>query len=811
MIRIKKALTSLGIAGLAWVNLSATELQPDTPRYTADQVLNGEFPGRKASPVVEAVHDSTGFATERLYSVPAPGIHPRILFGADDLPRLREQVNDSGHASSVLAEMRKLAMARLSNGWVAEAYRTLIEGDVDRFTTLSEDPKGKSNELTDTMEDLAFIALFDDNQRLGKRNAAAIATYAAWLQPQVDEATLKPFANSHSVLIRKIMGADAGLAFMYDFNQPFMTDEQTETVRKLLVSETKGRYGLGMDLPPHWVNWNFIGFGLYFPLTALAIEGEEGYDPRIYNRGTDLAQNYILYGNSENGVGKEAMGYHTSGMRSTALMMLAMANRGDNLFTLERWRRMFDTWAIHSMQPYGGEWVSSGDLGTYPPSERLVEVARYLFPSDERFAFVEQNLKDKRSLDRYMSVRWLQLVCPPDLDGEIEGLKASTFNMPETLFDEGRGMLFTRTGWEENDLYLQVACRDDTIFASHDHADRGAFYLTSHGQAWAVSSMRATESQYLNVVTIDGRGQGSWTPPGKWIEMSDTPEATFAVVDTDYCYDWRWIKTSFLSTDELLEKEPWLEWARPHRDRLLSRFPRDVWERDPSPLVKEFYDGYMEGNPRFWTSEDSWVARAPHFPVEKSFRTIGMIKGERPYVLIADDIKKDDSERLYQWNMRMPNWVEAYDIGTTEALLGRFSEKRDTSHKPQFSHNKSGRPLPQKGQPMLLVRVLQANQPNIPTYQDSMALETLGFVKHDDMFQNHGRKMGMGKRLTIPSRSVEPEYKVLLFPHRHGDPLPSTEFSVDGKMLTVEWKDQKDVFAVSEGEDGRTRFVLKRQ
>ena len=34
------------------------------------------------------------------------------------------------------------------------------------------------------------------------------------------------------------------------------------------------------------------------------------------------------------------------------------------------------------------------------------------------------------------------------------------------------------------------------------------------------------------------------------------------------------------------------------------------------------------------------------------------------------------------------------------------------------------------------------------------------------------RWQGLGKRLVIPSRSVAPSYKLLIFPHRRGDKLP---------------------------------------
>ena len=379
---MNKLVIFCGVTGLAWSAAAEVELHPDTPRYTAEQVLNGEFPGRKASPVIEAIHDASGFASERLYSVPAPGVHPRILFGADDLPRLRKQIRESASASVVLKTMRSRTETMLSEGWGAEVYQALVEGDLEAFARCWEENSKQRGSFRNALLDRAFIALLDDDREVGERNASAIATYAAWLYPQVEEASLALHAGNHSVSICNVMGADAGVSFMYDFSQPFMTDEQAAVVRKLIALETRGRYSLGMDLPPHWVNWNYIGFGVCFPLTALAIEGEEGYDPRIYKRACDVVQNYILYGNSANGVGQGAMWYHTGGLNNTAVMMLAMANRGNNVFTLARWRRMFDTWGIYAMQPYGKEWQSSGDLGTYPPNSGSVNLTRFLFPSD---------------------------------------------------------------------------------------------------------------------------------------------------------------------------------------------------------------------------------------------------------------------------------------------------------------------------------------------------------------------------------------------------------------------------------------------
>ncbi|MEM6886284.1 MAG: hypothetical protein AAF571_14770, partial [Verrucomicrobiota bacterium] len=726
----------------------------------------------------------------------------------------------STHAAELLSQLRQKVEKDFSGpaGWGDEVFAAMAAGDMDQFIELWEDsrnprhsgpPGSGAHPFLSALMDKAFLNLIDDDQASGQKVAAAVATYATFLQARVEEAAIQPGQENYWLSVRGVMGDSATVGFMYDFAQPFMTPEQTEVTRKLIATVIKDRYGLGMDLPDHWVNWNFIGMGLYYPLMALAIEGEPGYDPRIYQRGYEVAQNYILWGNSANGVGKEAMGYHTAGMTHTAILMLAMANRGENLFTLERWRRVFDTWCIYAMQPYGGEWQSSGDLGTFPPSQSLVDAARFLFPEDERIQFVSGNLP-KRRLNKSLDVRLLQLLCPSDLNEPTTGLTAAQFELPETLFDEERGMLFTRNGWGENDTYLQLACRTDTTFAAHDHPDRGTFYFTSHGQAWAVSSMRMTEPKYLNQITINGRGQGHFSPPGQWIEMEDTPEATLAVMDTKYCYDWQWQKTAFMATDEQLEREPWLKVFREPRDRLWSRFPRAQWERDPSPVVSQYYEGYLAGNPRMWGAEDSWVVRAPHNPVEKSFRSIVFRKGQRPYLLICDDIRKDDSEHFYHWRMRIPNTLEPYQMGSDEVLLGSLSDRRYAGVR-QPTHVTTGKPIAQQGQPMLLVRVLQVNQPDIPAYQDNLTVETLNLVKHDDTFQYTGRKMGMGKRLVIPSRSVEPEYKILLFPHRYGETLPVTEFSEDRKTLVIRWDDQEDVYLLETDSAGRTHLHLERK
>ena len=70
--------------------------------------------------------------------------------------------------------------------------------------------------------------------------------------------------------------------------------------------------------------------------------------------------------------------------------------------------------------------------------------------------------------------------------------------------------------------------------------------------------------------------------------------------------------------------------------------------------------------------------------------------------------------------------------------------------------------------------------------------------------------MDIGKRLVIPSRSSEPDFKVLLFPHASGDELPQTKWNEDRTFLIVSFKDQIDTFYFTKNSEGRTKVKLIR-
>jgi hypothetical protein len=813
---------------------------PALPSEKIEKALNNSFnyPPVPKQFAVDWKPDETGFAKDRLFRVPQPGIHPRILFSPDDLPRIREQLKSNEVGTGMLAGIR----AQLAKGldkpdtWEGQCYAALVSGDLDAFkaaykeSPLDNNPPGSGfrsnipgrspaskwgvrNPLLTSLEAKAFVALIDNDAAAGKQVAAAIASYAKWVSPKVDAANAAPRKEFHWFATRDLVPSE--LIYAYDWAWPWMSSDQRDTLRSLLVRAVIGKYTVGMDLPPHWRNWNHLGMTESYAANLFAIEGEDGFEPqgplqldRIY----EVYRDYLTYGINSLGTGVEGIGYQTAGFAHLSQPMLSFANRGKNLFAHPHYRRQTESWLVQAMQPFGGAWVSNSDLGNFPPNIGYLQTQKYFFPDSPGIDFVYRNHptvaeKGWTKLGPEASeAQWLFPAPPaptPAQDTRDAAIKAAIAisGHPLTYRDTRQGILYTRTGWGVNDLMLHFDCRIDTTFANHDHPDRGQFVLSSHGRAWACDGYRDTESKYHNVVTIDGRGQGYFATPGKWVSSDDNDRFTTATIDAKYCYDWMWTKSSFTESDESLKRRNQLVFSESAK-QLQARFPLDKWE--PDPTVSAYYQGFADrahGDPRMWDDEDAWVLRTPWYPVQKAYRSVILGRGKHPYVLVIDDIKKDDAEHLYEWRMNMPADVETVSINGRDILLGDSTTHRDA---PTLNYAFQGKPglTPAKGDRLLLVRTLDIAIPDLPTIQPIPSVVTMEYKKTDDSHQFTGRSMGMGTQVVIGSRSVEPRFVILLFPHAQGDELPKTTWSDDMSKLTIAWKDQTDTYDVTPSKEG---------
>lgn len=146
------------------------------------------------------------------------------------------------------------------------------------------------------------------------------------------------------------------------------------------------------------------------------------------------------------------------------------------------------------------------------------------------------------------------------------------------------------------------------------------------------------------------------------------------------------------------------------------------------------------------------LRKRPYNPVRQALRTTVAIHGDHPCVLIADDIRKDDDEHLYEWFMQIPT-----DL-TMESHVGRDVILADPD-----------------GDRKLLVKVLRTEFGSLPTRADARVEDYL--VAED---KKRGTKT-RGKRLIIAQKTVASHFRILLFPFRTGTPLPGVVISEGGE------------------------------
>jgi hypothetical protein len=853
---MKKTISSIAFlacaATLPVIALAQTGGEPRVlpGEQTAEQILNGEyrFP---PSPVVPVSFDDTGFANERLTKTPAPGVHPRILLGPEDLPDLRKRLAETQSGKAMLETLRSRVNASIlkPNTWENDLYNKLAAGETETALAILNKNSKPSSPVGHyqpyilyalVME--AFDSMLTADAVRGKRVAAAVASYAKIAEPLVEKTFSQPMSDD--VWRVKIQGSATGnwtdsqglreligyhlLGYAYDFSYNFMTHAQRAQTRRTISKVTNGKIWLGASLPHHWRNWNWNMVAMGQPLLALAIEGEEGYDPRVYKLAVNIVKDYLTYGISEKGSSTEAVGYTQFGFVWAAPFIVAAARRGDNLLTQNHYRAM-NNWYLHTMEPYaptwankGPEgdaeqqqrslppiWTSHGDGGDEGPSIWSMMMWKYFYPNDPKIDYIWRvatgSIKGKPFSGTYHIIEPLLWASDAiSQDGKpVDYAYGAKLNEPLTFFDPARSSLVTRDKWSGDASVLQFECRTDSVGSSHEHADRANFTFSALGRQWAKESFRSIETRHHNNILIDGVGQGYWGGPGNWNGMQENEWGLIAAADAKPAYD-VWMPKQIITDSpdpNLSPRFKYERWAayKAQAEDFRKTFDVSQMHRDQRPSIVRHFSGFEQGDQRMW-DEDGWPNVLPFNPVERAFRTIAFMREENPYVLIVDDIQKDYKERLYEWLMMTGINTEIADLKENDIFLSDANVARD----------ENGLVKLKKGDRELLVRVLDLSDPaKLTDYQSRPSVRLDTFEKKDTDISNR-RTYGVDKRLVIPSRSVAPNYKILLFPHRKGDALPITTWNSDHTAITVEIKGRKDVISFTKNRDGRTRVAVER-
>jgi len=818
---------------------SNDELPPNDPRLsemptreaTVEEVLNGTL--KWNNPYTEVLkYDTEGFDFSRVGKTPAKGIHPRIFTSPSEFPDARKRLENSQIGKMMVTLANKLnSEMREGKGKFGKIYAQLKTAEIS-----TKEAKEFSTDFVNQLTVQAYLTQLYNDKPLLEESATVAGNFIRSFDKYLDEIVV---VHGEEHEIKQGLFWSGYLPRLYDFTAAGMTKKDREDYLAMVAKNLKGKYLHGMDLPPHWRRWNHIAMSLSFPLTLFSVEKEISVDKRLLERSHEMAEHYFTYQYSPEGMSTEGMNYTIGQAESYNGFLAAMVRRGDkNFFTHPHFRRFVD-WAIYSISVHpDGQWHTSGDTGTRTQLPwTIMLVYKYFFPTDSKVDYVYAHTFPKKFFKMPDVIAYVFAIDPDKTKEAYNGIPP--VEMPLTYSVPSRGAFIARDSWNRNGVKFGLEGRTDTYFISHDHSDRGAFTLSGAGREWVVDGFRSTQTQYHSAITIDGRGQGYFATPAAWLGFTDTNEATFGIIDTKYCYDWMWLKSPV--ADMMLGKDVSPRWKTGvYADvakKLMYYYPNEKPERDPLRKVTEMYSGNLQTNPLYW-HEDSWPMRLKNYPVEYAFRTAGLVKGKHSYVLIVDDLKKDNQEHLYEWNLPMRMDVELvtikqladvemqtsylnlgfnkitglrkageYDIVLGDKRMHRDMQEVDNSAGGEWN---SGRFMPAKGNPQLLVRVLDKALAPRPNLEPNIRLEVLENLKTEDMHQFYLRTMGPIKRLVIPSRGFDSNFKVLLFPYFHGDEQPVTEWSDNRTRLTVSWSDQKDEFTFKVGDDKRTHVKLVR-
>jgi hypothetical protein len=730
---------------------------------TGEEVLDRKVV-RLPQPAPELTYKNNGFRADLLSEVPPVGVHPRVIMSPEDIGRIRVNI-------------KRNAVAK-------KAWEDIL---------LKKIQPGKKGPTGHPWE--GIYALVAEDEEYGRKAAAALVERAAKVDKKIDEVDATHPYPSHWWWKLRGSGIQE-VARAYDYLYDYMSDDQRSAVRKVISKGTVGRYNHGMELPRSWRTWNWPHFSQNIVNTALAIEGEEGYEPRIYDICKEAVVDFLTYKISPGGYDHESTGYNTGlvwgGGGIESLMAVARRLRDPNPLTHPHLQNHADSF-VGQQGGGDGPWFGRGDSSGAAPGFQLLTVMRYFYPGDPRWDLLWQSAchvthwdgspgrfrgVDNRTGDA-LPVMLMYAVEPmKGMDGKPKNWWTEDAPFPLTHTFPHQGHMTTRSSWDGDDSVLMTFSAITRMTnTGHDGPDEGTFSIWADGVDWSRQGDKWHKyTPWRASIAVDGKGQYYGVAPGLFLPTVDKPLATAGVADITYSYKWHLRNGRFnVLYSPIFDEDPTYytnEWTRA---RVKTGLREE--EMDPTPFSREFWK-FAGTNYGLWMGEDRHpTQRYLNTPMQRAFRSVDLIRGEHPYVMVIDDIQQDDRRHLYDWIMPLAGANEVVsktterDQRSVDLVVRRVPKLEKGQRDPGL----------RKRDPLLLVRVLNRNYENFPSIR----------------FVTEGAGVGPAngtQRIIIPSVSVAPDYKILIYPHRHGDPLPATVWNEARNRLTVEIGEQVDTF-----------------
>ncbi len=808
-------------------------------------------------------YDLTGFNADGLGSkVPAPGVHPRVFFSPEDIPAVLARLKATKAGQMGLAECKinlertlwsnesaegqvfqRLAAGTLDNlKWAAPAKAVSENTDkppvwlIPQKLVLTDAGYEISSDVLPFLTAAAQYCLITGDDPHGKDVATAIANYFKLREPLLDQycamsdtefcTSIEGTTNGATAYRELVAFAPGNVGVIYDFSAKWMTDDQKALMRRYVAKTLYGRRGYGMNGSPRWADATWTGLDTAMVQSAAAIEGEEGYDPEIYENTKKTVRAWLEYGIDANGTQNESNGKTLAAVQTILESMVVLARRGDNFFGHPHLRKLTEA-QVQSVTPDARVNVNNGSYGDGHFGLNNANLLKFFFPQDRCANFLLRLMRPEQAAfenaDAYSQQLTGQSARPPlpvynntttstmlfdaDWDGDVaagkpkEVWKRDDLKLPLSFSDSIHGLFTARSGNDPDATFLMMEARADKWLGSVSfQADAGAFHFDALGIPWGGFLFSAyTAPNRKSLVYIDWDAVGKMPARVKYIGNSDSEIGSFAAADLKNAYDWDWVT------------QP-ARWSDIDNSR---EFHRGVLEPEPDPEIVKCFVGTERYKMRFWWQSylpTNWMPtyRATWNPVRYAFRTAGVVRGAHSYGLIMDDVRKDGTTHLYEWSFPVGGgsyggFFQKVDV--TEQLNTEINEIALGAILPRAPDAQLGDPDKidiSGGAPRLLVVVIAPSFFAPPPTPQPKPLEVQEVPDPPD-YQGH---VSTFKHVVIRYQDDSVRYRVLLIPFHFGDVLP--KITSQGSDTHVTWKDQDDLLHFEVGPDQRSLCTITR-
>ena len=777
----------------------------------------------------------------KMNQVPAPGVHPRIYFGPDDLPEIRKNLKETQCGQACWKNI--LSWTEMMKGnyddkkeyaqpdvWKGEFGG--LHGRVPLFRLGIQRVKGHEynyNPLAKAIYDglangtatsfpefywdafslEAFRCLIEDDKAGAEKLAkAAITALKIDVAKRDSIRAAKNITKPNEQPIGRFQ-----LAFTYDFIFNWLTPEQKKAMHDELAENTwsHDNYGTFNTSESSRSNWATFSYWLF---EVLAIEGEPGFNDLKVKGMYRGWHNLMTYGWFQSGATFEGEAKNQLGMDGIITFAKRTKMYGFEDISGHPYLQAYaKNFLPHSIIPQEDGFIKYDLLGGCHGKSGGANISdllglKYMFPDDKKIDWVYHkgmhddysNVPDRP--DGYFNALLFFSIFATDFDKDNND--PAKLNLGNTFFCGERALMMTRSSWSTKDaLMLNLHTRQAN--GGHPSADRNCIMVAGAGRVWSpIQGGYAFDNYKQSVVVIDKHPQDEHTP-ASMVDFKDEPFATFAVGDAKYSWDYN---------NKEQERKKGYYTAADVRAGKVEIPKTGNWELEPNSvnhfsylkLPYKYLDVPRSETPH-WILPTGAVRpflRQVNYPVIKAFRTAGIVRTTKPYALVVDDIAKDDQVHHYDWILTLEHDIQI--VSTTKIndhemdiiLTGNDPEQKSSWDKDSLPAKYSGK-VPAK-QPMLLVKVLNMN--------NTVAANTVNIEEwRSNNPKNHESSV---RKLVIPTDAVSPDYKVLLYPYRNGDELPKTSWNGSHTKLSVKWSNgEKQEVDFSNNPDGRTHITIK--